>query len=153
MLRPELQGAQDFAEGVENIVEGQRNAAKFYFEDGSVEAACPPLKALLHIMVHGEFQGLTLDSKKFRALFTRENVLKSGWYKERLVRQQERDAAHWRARIAYLKGFLDQPHNRGVSATLGLAGRLATAEKKLAESLKPAYLESLVGTLGLDVVG
>src|SRR5690606_10502773 len=68
MLQPELQNAKDFADGVENIVEGQKAAARFYFEDGSVEAACPPLQGLLHIMAHGKWKGMTLESKAFRAL-------------------------------------------------------------------------------------
>jgi hypothetical protein len=153
MLQPELQGQRDFADGIENIVEGQRQAAMVYFEDGSVDAACPPLKALLHIMVFGEYQGMSLETKKFRALFDRENVLKSTWYKERLTRLQAHDTAHWRGRVAYLNEFLNQPHNRKVAVGLKLRDRLAVAEKRLAETLKPSYLASLTGTLGLDAVG
>jgi hypothetical protein len=153
MLKPELQSLRDFAAGVENIVTGQRQAAQLYFDDGSVEAACPPLKALLHIMVHGSYQGMTLESRKFRALFTRENVLKSAWYKERLLRQQAHDTAHWRGRVAYLKGFMEQAHNRNAAKSLNLNERLARAQKRLAETLKPGYVESLTGTIGLDAVG
>ena len=58
MLRPEKQGLELFAAGVDAIVEAQRRVALNYFEDGSVEAACPPLKALLHIMAHGEYEGM-----------------------------------------------------------------------------------------------
>jgi hypothetical protein len=153
MLQPELQGAKDFADGVANIVEGQRQAARVYFEDGSVEAACPPLKGLLHIMVHGKWKGMTLESKAFRALFTRESVLKSDWYRARLARQQKRDAGHWRARADYLKAFLDLPYNRKASARLALAERLALARKRLAAAESPSYLKSLEGTIGLDEVG
>lgn len=153
MLQPELQGLRDFADGIENIVEGQRQAALFYFEDGSVEAACPPLKALLHIMAYGDYQGMTVESKKFRALFDRDNVLKSAWYRERLERQQQHDIAHARTRVNYLKEFLDHAHNRTAAASLKLRDRLVFAEKKLAETLKSSYLGSLTGTLGLDAIG
>ena len=51
--------------------------AKLYFEDGSVESACPPIRALLHIMVNGDFEGMTLDSPELRAMFSRDAVLKT----------------------------------------------------------------------------
>src|SRR5581483_2384324 len=57
MLRPEKQDLAMFAAGVDAIVEAQTRVAKQYFEDGSVEAACPPLKALLHIMACGSYNG------------------------------------------------------------------------------------------------
>ncbi len=152
MLEPEKQNPRDFAEGVENIVEGQRKAAAHYLADGSVKAACPPLKALLHIMVHGEFEGMTAASPEFRALFTRDNMMASDWYRERLERQQARDTAHWRARIAYLQDYAAKPHNRKIARQLGIAKRISAAEKKLAEVLKPGYPETLRGTIGLDAI-
>src|SRR6201999_1222351 len=90
MLRPEKQGLDLFAAGVEAIVDAQRRVALNYFEDGSVAAACPPLKALLHIMAHGEYEGITLNSPEFRAQFAREAVLASDWYRERLQTKQQR---------------------------------------------------------------
>ena len=84
MLRPEKQGLELFAAGVDAIVEAQRRVALNYFEDGSVEAACPPLKALLHIMAHGDYEGMGLSDPRFRELFDREAVLASDWYQERL---------------------------------------------------------------------
>ena len=60
-----------FAAGVEAIVEAQRRVALNYFEDGSVDAACPPLKALLHIMAHGSVRrdgrGRSEDSRDVRS--------------------------------------------------------------------------------------
>ena len=61
MLRPEKQSLELFAAGVDAIVEAQRRVALNYFEDGSVDSACPPLKALLHIMAHGEYEGMGLE--------------------------------------------------------------------------------------------
>jgi hypothetical protein len=46
-----------FAAGVDAIVAAQKRVAENYFYDGSVHAACPPLRALLHIMAHGEWEG------------------------------------------------------------------------------------------------
>ena len=57
MLRPETQGREVFADGVDAIVDAQTRVAEGYFTDGSVDAACPPLKALLHIMAKGSYEG------------------------------------------------------------------------------------------------
>ncbi|WP_291801038.1 hypothetical protein, partial [Lutibacter sp.] len=57
MLKPELQGVEDFVDGIHNIVETQKKVADRYFEDGSIESAIPPLKILLHIMAYGNFEG------------------------------------------------------------------------------------------------
>ncbi len=70
-----------FADGVDNIVSTHKRVAASYFADGSVEMACPPLQALLHIMAHGAARGARCRIiPAFRALFTRENVLASDWY-------------------------------------------------------------------------
>ena len=57
ILRPETQDLEAFVDGVDNITEAQQRVAPQYFEDGSIEDACPPLRALLHIMAHGHFEG------------------------------------------------------------------------------------------------
>jgi len=53
MLRPELRDRAIFADGMGHIVTTQKRIAKTYFDDGSIAQACPPLKALLHIMLNG----------------------------------------------------------------------------------------------------
>ena len=60
ILQPETQDAAAFADGILYITEAQERIAKLYFEDTSIDLACPQLKALLHIMAHGEFEGLTI---------------------------------------------------------------------------------------------
>ena len=87
MLRPEKQSLELFAAGVDAIVEAQRRVALNYFEDGSVDAACPPLKALLHIMAHGAYEEMKLDDPSFRELFEREAVLRSDWYQRTSARE------------------------------------------------------------------
>ena len=83
-LRPEKQDLDVFVDGMDSIVEAQRRVALNYFEDGSVDAACPPLQALLHIMAHGHYEGMTVHDPDMRGMFTREALLASDWYKERL---------------------------------------------------------------------
>jgi hypothetical protein len=144
MLRPELQGLDVFASGVESISEGQTRVARHYFNDESVEAACPPLKALLHVMAHGTYQGMTAQDPRFRALFGRDSVIASEWYQERLRTKQSREIALWqRHRRALDKAPAD-------SARINLDERRKIVEREFARVSAPAYLQELHGTIGAD---
>jgi phosphoenolpyruvate carboxykinase (diphosphate) len=149
MLRPEKQGLELFAEGVDAIVEAQRRVALNYFEDGSVEAACPPLKALLHIMARGEFEGMGLDDRRFRGLFERDAVLASPWYLERLRTKQKRDVALWQRHVAALQKFHPDSGPKA-SCDFNVEERAKDASEQLARVSSPAYLGELRGTIGAD---
>ena len=84
MLMPEIQSTKDYAEGISYISESQAQVAQAWFKDGSIEEACPPLKALIHIMVDGHYEGKSLSDPGIRKMFTAEYVLNSDWYKERI---------------------------------------------------------------------
>ena len=152
MLKPELQSKEIFADGMDNIVSTQKRVAKMYFDDGSIAQACPPLKALLHIMLHDTFEGKTLESAEFRKLFARENLLASDWYAVRLAAKQNVDRRLWKRHVEYLNAFLRKPSHEDVAASLGIAGRLTRARKFLEEVESPAYLKKLSGTLGADPI-
>lgn len=146
MLKPELQGVEPFVAGIDALVETQTRVAQSYFEDGSVDAACPPLKALLHIMVHGHFEGMGVGHATVRVLFTRESLLASGWYKERLRTKQQRDIALWQRHRAALEAMLA----RGPQYAQEFGARREQVERELARVSSAAYLQELVGTLGAD---
>jgi hypothetical protein len=146
MLRPEKQDLAQFVGGVESIVESQTRVARQYIADGSVNAACPPLKALLHIMAHGTYEGMTVDDARFRALFTRDSLLASEWYQERLRTKQLRDIALWRRHTAALEAIQAARKD----AANNLADRLAYAREHLARVSAPGYLNALTGTIGAD---
>ena len=150
MLRPETQDPDIFADAMENIVSTQRRVAGHYFADGSIAAACPPLRALLHIMRDNKYQGHGLDDPEIRELFTREHLFGSDWYVERLRTKQQVDCRLWQRHIGYLQSFLKKSNYAEEAARLEIASRLARAEKSLAETKKPGYLKKLHGTLGAD---
>jgi hypothetical protein len=154
LLRPELQDLELFATGVDAIVESQRRVALYYFEDGSVEAACPPLKALLHIMAHGSYQGAGVDAPHLRALFQREALLASDWYQERLRVKRKRDTALWRRHAAALERFRagsDSPARCGLGLEeRDLQDRQDLVRHELERVSGPAYLRELRGTIGAD---
>lgn len=151
MLRPELQDMDVFADGVANIVATHQRVAESYFTDGTISLACPPLRSLLEIMAHGRTAaGLGLDSPEMRALFTRESVLASDWYAERLDAKQRSDEARLTHAAASLYEFLDRPENAQVGARLGLAARRAQAQAERVRVGSAEYRASLVGTIGLQ---
>ena len=127
ILKPELQDPAVFADGVENIVEAQQRVAQAYFEDGTIEDCCPPLRALIHIMAHGDFEGRTAADPTIRAMFTREALLASDWYAERLTVKQRRDIALWERHVRSLTEFLASPGHRDEARRLGIPGRLEHA--------------------------
>ncbi len=143
MLRPEQQGLDIFVEGLTSILEAQRRVALNYFEDGSIEAACPPIAALLHIMAHGQWNGLTVDTPEVRQMFTRESLLASDWYQERLAAKQERDVVLWNRNV----GALEYALSRGNSE---MSERLRRARERLTHVSSPDYRRDLVGTIGAD---
>lgn len=150
LLRPELQDADVFAEGMDNIVQAMRSAAQSYFDDGSIKHAVPPLAALLHIMTEGTWKGLKPADQAFRKLFTRESVLASDWYRARLIAQQRRDVAQWQKRIKSLQDFSTRPAYRKIADRLQINQRLERIRATAEAAKAPAYIDSLVGTLGLD---
>jgi hypothetical protein len=152
MLRPETQDREAFVDGVLHIAEMHQKVAQGYLADGSVADACPPLKAVLHIMAEGQYKGKDLSHPEIRALFTRENLLASDWYRERLAIKQQRDLDLAHRQVSYLEGFLNSATCCEPDLRVDCEARLERARARLAEVQAPAYLEGLVGSLGADWV-
>jgi phosphoenolpyruvate carboxykinase (diphosphate) len=150
MLRPELQDGEAFAAGVDAIIESQRRAAAGYFEDGSIEAACPPLRALLEIMAHDLFGGMGADHAGIRGMFTREALLTSDWYQERLRTKQQRDITLWRRHLRALEEFRAAEREFPPEDDTDYENRELLAHAQLARVSSRAYLDELVGTIGAD---
>ena len=145
ILRPEKQDREAFATGVDAIVAAHSRVAENYFYDGSVHAACPPLQALLHIMAHGEWEGKGVEDESVRAMFTRESLLASDWYQDRLRAKQERDVALWERHIAALEGC-----GTNEARAIDVAGRLAEARRQMDRVRSVGYLAELMGTIGAE---
>lgn len=150
MLKPELQDMESYVDGIHNIVEAQQRVAMNYFKDGSIDLAIPPLKAILHIMAFGNFEGLTANDAQVRGLFNPETVLSQPWYQERLVAKQSQDVITLRNQIQSLESFLKKDSHQVVAEKLGLLQKLESARERLKSLESPDYVVSLRGTLGLD---
>ena len=148
MLKPELQDRAEFIDAVENVASTHKRVAENYFDDGSIELACPPLRALLHIMRDGHYEGRGLDDPEIRALFKPEILTTQGWYLQRLSARQSIDIQLWQRHTAYLERFLARPSYQEEAKRLGIADRLRFA-RVMAEKVKSAqYLADLHGTIG-----
>jgi hypothetical protein len=94
-------------------------------------------------MAFGAYEGKGLDDPSLRAMFSRESVLASAWYRERLKAQQRRDIRLWQRHVAALEACPP-------TAPFDAQARLAFARAQLSRVSGPAYLDELVGTIGLD---
>jgi phosphoenolpyruvate carboxykinase (diphosphate) len=108
------------------------------------------LKALLTIMATGSHEGKDLNDPEIRKLFTRENLLASEWYAERLRAQQRRDHALFTRFVDYLTEVRSREGNEGLEADLKLGERLEKAHRRLVEIQSPSYLTKIRGTIGAD---
>lgn len=148
VLRPETQDRDAFIDGVRYICEAQQSAAQQFFEDGSIDEACPPLRALLGIMAHGDDEGLTERDPELRRMFTRESVVESDWYAQRLRTQQKRHVTLWERHLAYLEAYpLSRRQNDPALDSL-IASRREMAVVELDRVRDERYLDELVGTIG-----
>lgn len=149
ILRPETQDADQFADGVQHICEAHVRIAKRYFEDGSIEAACPPLKSLLHIMAYGDHDGLTIDDPEFRNMFTLDYLLNADWYRDRIAEKQKRDIALWERHLAYLEQVAASQET-GRNCPVDLTSRIDFARKELERVRDSEYRRWLQGTIGAE---
>lgn len=148
ILNPEKQDLAAFADGMDNITETQKLVAQSYFADGGIDHACPPLRALLHIMRDGHFEGKKLEDPAVRELFDPAKALASDWYRERLESAAAFDRVLWQRHVKNLETFIRRPHNSETVERLGLLERLEHALENLEKTQSEDYAETLRGTLG-----
>ena len=152
MLKPETQDLAAFVDGVDNVYEAQQRVAQMYFLDGSVNDACPPLKALLHVMAYNHYEGKTISDPAVRDMFTREYLLASDWYQQRLEIKQQRDYALWLRHRDRIMQRLNEMEQTDPDTSSELTIKLEETERMLSLISHPDYLEHLQGTLGADWV-
>jgi len=150
MLKPETQDMEAFVDGINNICEAHQRVALNYFEDGSVDDACPPLKALLHIMAYGHYEGRSLDDPAIRQMFSRESLLESAWYHERLAIKQQRDAKLWQHHRDNLNDQITALDEDESERRVQLTERINKTDRMIERVNSQDYITRLHGTLGAD---
>jgi len=150
ILKPEMQDEEAFYDGVKYICESHKKVASQYLEDGTFEELVPPLQVLIKIMIDGEFEGKKISDPELRKMFTKEYVLESEWYQQRLKAKQKVDKALMERHLAYLDKWLGQPENEKVAERLDVSERRKWVQTQLDLIGSDAYRESLKGTLGVQ---
>lgn len=150
MLKPELQSLEQFADGVLNIVEAQQKVAEAYFRDGSINSACPPLKAILNIMAYGKYENLTLTSPELRKMFTYEYLVDSDWYKGRILTKQQSDIALYAGHIRYVEKIIRDDQNLTPEMYENLISSLNSLKGNYEYICSYDYVKYLNGTIGKD---
>jgi hypothetical protein len=131
-------------------VEAQEKVARQYFDEGSVDAAIPPLKILLHIMAYGKYEGKDLSNPELRKYFQRNYVIESDWYKERLILKQQKESGFLKNQIQYLNDFISNPTNSALVSEMKIHDRLEKTKMCLARVESEDYIKSIIGTIGAD---
>ncbi|MEE9367383.1 MAG: hypothetical protein V3V05_00815 [Pontiella sp.] len=152
MLRPELQSLDDFVDGINNITETQQMIAQRYLDFGTAKGFIPPLQALIQIMATGSYNGHPIESPEVRDLFTRESVLASDWYAERLKIKQSRKATCCRSHIDYLKNFMRFKHNKKEVDNLNIKPRLQAVLDRIDYIESDQFIKDHIGTIGADPI-
>jgi phosphoenolpyruvate carboxykinase (diphosphate) len=150
MLSPELQSLPIFADGMDNIVSTHQRIAESYFADGSIAWACPPLKALLHIMAYGHFENTKIDHPDFRQLFAKDTLLTSDWYSARLSAKEALDERRLRTNVAVLQKFLEERGSVDALTRATISQRLSTAQAQLEGRLALRGKSIFFGTIGVQ---
>jgi hypothetical protein len=93
-------------------------------------------------------QGWDLETPEFRAMFTRESVLASDWYAERLDAKQAAASARADAGLTAIEKFVSTPGNEEPAARLDMPARVEAARVEAQRLAGPEFREQLVGTAG-----
>ena len=83
-------------------------------------------------------------------MFTREYLLQSDWYQERLMIKQRRDAELWRMNRDYVEQKMDALKEDETEEWASMQERIEKAEQMIAWVSSPTYLDRLQGTIGAD---
>src|SRR5699024_1937950 len=95
----------------------------------------------------GEYEGMTENDPKLRAMFTLESLLRSEWYQERIRAKQTLDVSLWMRHVEALEEFLSSGHR---IPEINLHERWAAAREQLARVRSASYAGELVGSIGAD---
>ncbi|MGN6626035.1 MAG: hypothetical protein ACTHLN_05395, partial [Tepidisphaeraceae bacterium] len=97
------------------------------------------------------WNGMTAESPEFRRMFTREHLLASDWYQERLARQQRIDLKLLDRHEHYLTKRMRQldvdPASRAACEA-----KLVWLKRERERVGSASYRASLVGTIGVDAI-
>lgn len=79
-------------------------------------------------MAYGHYEGKEISDSELRTYFTRDYVIQSDWYKERLKLKQVREVKFLQQQLASLEAFNSNPKNSELVKEMDIAGRIASVK-------------------------
>lgn len=160
-IHPWEQNKDLYVQGKETLARYKKKIALEYFNDGSIDVASEPLRAVLHMMVYDEYRFTppgaaepvvwTRESPEYRALFTGEAMLKSAEYRAALEESQRRDCLRLTEQARVLEEFVNENRESLPSAELQMyEGRLIRLKEKTGWVKTDAHLNHILGSIGAD---
>ena len=101
-------------------------------------------------MAEGNYEGKSIDDPEVRALFDRDDVLASSWYRARLEAYRDREAAYIAASVDRLRRYLAESAEAGSVAARRARAELARTEERMVVLGQAGYIDMIVGSIGLD---
>jgi hypothetical protein len=105
---------------------------------------------VLHVMAKGHYEGKSIHDPEVRALFDREGVLASSWYRSRLEAYRDREVAYIGASVERLRTYLAESAEAGSVAARRARAELGRTEERMDILGQAGYLDLIQGSIGLD---
>jgi hypothetical protein len=102
-------------------------------------------------MARGSWNGVGVEDATVRSMFTREYLLASDWYHERLARQQRNEIRLLERHEKYLNERAQHVDANSEPANV-IAERVGWLKRERARISSADYVQSLLGTLGADAI-
>lgn len=150
ILCPESQDLDGYADGICHIVEAQQRVAQQYFEDGSYAMAIPPLQVVLSVMANGNWEGKPISDPVVREMFTKQSMLSSSWYRQRIEAKRAVDIKLWQRHQKYFQDYLAESQRVQLTDHINLQSRLDHINSRLAFLQSEDYWQRIEGTIGVD---
>jgi len=103
-------------------------------------------------MAYGSYEGQALNDAAVRTLFTKDYVLNSPWYAQRLRNKQQIEINLMTKKIANLEDFIANPVNASVISEFHYDSQLRKAREALVYLQTADYLASLEGSIGAEAI-
>ena len=101
-------------------------------------------------MAKGRGEARSLNDPEVRAMFTRESMFASAWYRERLDAKRRADIRLWECHEKYLKQFCSKANHQDVAKQMQLETRFRQTQERIEFLKTDEYRQRLDGTLGAD---
>lgn len=168
-IKPWEQNSELYVEGKKTLNRFKKEIALKYFNDGSIELASQPLKAILHMMAFDKYEFTpppandddtsrivekvvwTRESPEYRALFTSEAIFNSAEYLNAIKEARRRDVELYTQQVTTLESFINGNQNNLTHSDLNeYTTRLGRLKQKKEWAESNQHIDYIMGSIGAD---